>query len=72
MCDVAESCTGSGAACPADGFAPSSNSQPLAGSHVLVISSRRDLRGQIRDAVRNMSLIVDYVNSVSRAVYVAP
>ena len=51
-----------------DGFAPSSNSQPLAGSHVLVISSRRDLRGQVRDAVRNMSLIVDYVNTVEEAV----
>lgn len=50
-----------------DGFAPSTNSQPLAGSHVLVISSRRDLRGQIRDAVRNMSLIVDYVNSIEEA-----
>ena len=50
-----------------DGFAPSSNSQPLAGSHVLVISSRRDLRGQIREAVRNMSLIVDYVNTVEEA-----
>jgi len=50
-----------------DGFAPSSNSQPLAGSHVLVVSSRRDLRGQIRDAVRNMSLIVDYVNTVEEA-----
>jgi hypothetical protein len=50
-----------------DGFAPSSNSQPLAGSHVLVIASRRELRVQIRDSLRNMSLIVDFVNSVEEA-----
>ena len=50
-----------------DGFAPSSNSQPLAGSHVLVIASRREMRVQIRDALRNMSLIVDFVNSVDEA-----
>jgi hypothetical protein len=50
-----------------DGFAPSSNSQPLAGSHVLVVASRRDLRVQIRDALRNMSLIIDFVNSVDEA-----
>ena len=50
-----------------DGFAPSSNSQPLAGSHVLVIASRREVRMQIRDALRNMSLIVDFVNSIEEA-----
>lgn len=50
-----------------DGFAPSANSQPLAGSQVLVIASRRELRVQIRDALRNMSLIVDFVNSVDEA-----
>lgn len=51
-----------------DGFAPSANSQPLAGSHVLVIASRREIRVQIRDALRNMSLIIDFVNSVEEAV----
>lgn len=51
-----------------DGFAPSTNSQPLAGSHVLVIASRREMRTQIRDALRNMSLIIDFVNSVDEAV----
>ena len=51
-----------------DGFAPSTNSQPLAGSHVLVIASRREVRVQIRDALRNMSLIIDFVNSVDEAV----
>ncbi len=50
-----------------DGFAPSSNSQLLVGSHVLVISARRDVRGQVRDALRSMSLIIDYVNSVDEA-----
>ncbi len=50
-----------------EGFAPSSNSQPLAGSHVLVISARREMRLLIRDALRNMNLIVDFVNSVDEA-----
>ena len=50
-----------------DGFAPSSNSQPLAGSHVLVITARRELRVQIREALRHMSLIIDFVNSVDEA-----
>ena len=50
-----------------DGFSPSANSQPLAGSHVLVISSRRDMRAQLREALRSMSLIVDYVNTVEEA-----
>lgn len=50
-----------------EGFAPSSNSKPLAGSHVLVISARRELRVQVRDALRNMGLIVDFVASVDEA-----
>lgn len=50
-----------------EGFAPSTNSKPLAGSHVLVISSRRELRAQVRDALRNMGLIVDFVGSVDEA-----
>lgn len=50
-----------------EGFAPSTNSKPLAGSHVLVIASRRELRVQIRDALRNMGLIIDFVNSVEEA-----
>ena len=51
-----------------DGFAPSTNSKPLAGNHVLVVSSRRDMRVQVRDALRNMGLIVDFVNSVDEAI----
>jgi hypothetical protein len=50
-----------------EGFAPSSNSKPLAGSHVLVVASRRDVRVQIRDALRSMGLIIDFVNSVDEA-----
>lgn len=50
-----------------DGFAMSSHSQGLAGSHVLVVASRRDMRSQIRDALRGMSLIVDFVASVDEA-----
>jgi hypothetical protein len=50
-----------------DGFAPSTNSKPLAGNHVLVVSSRREMRSLIRDALRNMGLVVDFVNSVEEA-----
>ena len=50
-----------------DGFAMSSHSQGLAGSHVLVVASRRSMRTEIRDALRDMSLIVDYVGSVDEA-----
>jgi len=49
------------------GFSPSVNSKPLAGSQVLVVASRRDVRVQVRDAIRNMGLIVDFVNSVEDA-----
>jgi hypothetical protein len=50
-----------------EGFAPSTNSKPLAGSHVLVVASRRDLRVQVRDALRNMGLVIDFVGSVDEA-----
>lgn len=50
-----------------DGFAPSTNSKPLAGTHVLVVSSRREMRALIRDALKNMGLVVDFVNSVEEA-----
>ncbi|MFZ2652808.1 MAG: hypothetical protein WA210_22135 [Burkholderiaceae bacterium] len=43
------------------------DSRPLAGSQVLVISSRREMRVQIRDALRNMGLLIDFVSSVSEA-----
>ena len=45
----------------------SGNSKALAGSHVLVIASRREVRVMIRDALRNMSMLVDFVGSVEEA-----
>jgi len=50
------------------GFALSTNSKPLVGSHVLVIASRREMRLRVRDAIRHMGLIVDLVSSVEEAV----
>ncbi len=50
-----------------DGFAPSMNSKPLAGSHVLVLAQRRELRAEVRDALRDMGLIIDFVSSVEEA-----
>jgi hypothetical protein len=43
------------------------NSKPLAGSHVVVVASRRDVRVRIRDAIRHMGLIVDMVASIEEA-----
>lgn len=43
------------------------NSKPLAGSHLLIVSTRRDLRSQIQEAVRHMGLIIDVVNTVEEA-----
>ena len=49
------------------GFSSSISSKPVAGSQVLVVASRRDVRVQVRDAIRNMGLIIDFVNSVQEA-----
>jgi hypothetical protein len=49
------------------GFGLSSNSKPLAGSHVLVVASRRDMRVRVRDAIRHMGLVIDLVSSVEEA-----
>lgn len=46
---------------------PSANSKPLAGSHLLIVTPRRELRSQLQDAVRHMGLIVDMVNSMEEA-----
>jgi hypothetical protein len=50
-----------------DDEASSTNSKALAGSHVLVISSRRDLRVEVRDALKNMNLLMDFVGSIKEA-----
>jgi len=49
------------------GFDSSINSKPLAGSHVVVVASRREVRLRVRDAIRHMGLIVDLVSSVKEA-----
>lgn len=43
------------------------NSRPLAGRHVLVISARREIRSLVREALRPMGLLVDFVTSVEEA-----
>ena len=43
------------------------NSQPMVGRHVLVITSRRETRNGVRDTLRSMGLMVDYVGSVDEA-----
>lgn len=50
-----------------EGFALSSNSKPLAGSHVLIVASRRDMRMQLRESIKDMGLIIDMVSSVDEA-----
>ncbi|MBB2488243.1 hypothetical protein H5407_23695, partial [Mitsuaria sp. WAJ17] len=46
---------------------PSSNSKPLAGSHLLIVTPRRELRTQIQDSVRHMGLIIDVVGNMEEA-----
>jgi CheY-like chemotaxis protein len=43
------------------------NSQPLAGRHVLVLAARREVRNVVREALRPMGLMVDFVASVEEA-----
>lgn len=51
-----------------DRFAPSSlDSKPLAGSQVLVVASRREMRNLVRESIRHMGLMVDFVHSVADA-----
>lgn len=48
-------------------YAAATNSKPLAGHHVLMLAARRDLRADLREAVRHMGLVVDFVNTVEEA-----
>jgi hypothetical protein len=50
------------------GFSVSENSKPLAGSHVLVLAGNRDVRSEVKEALRHMGLLVDFVSSVEEAV----
>jgi len=49
------------------GFHSTFGSRPLAGHHVLVVAARRDLRQEIRDALRPLGLMIDFVGSVEGA-----
>lgn len=49
------------------GFGVSDNSKPLAGSHVLVVAGGREMRSIIKESIRHMGLLVDFVNSVEEA-----
>lgn len=50
-----------------EGFDSAINSKPLAGSHVVVVASRREVRARVRDSLRNMGLLVDLVGSIEEA-----
>jgi len=50
-----------------DGPALGPSSQPMVGRHVLVISSRRETRNCVRETLRPMGLMLDYVGSVDEA-----
>jgi len=50
-----------------DSGADALNSQPLAGRHVLVVSARREVRNTVREALRPMGLMVDFVTSADEA-----
>lgn len=51
-----------------EGFGTSFNSQPLAGSHVLVVAARREMRVAVRSAIADMGLLLDFVGSVEEAI----
>lgn len=40
------------------------NSQPLAGRHVMVLAARRDVRNAVRDALRPMGVLIDFVATI--------
>jgi len=49
------------------GFGVSDNSKPLAGSHVLVVVGGREVRSLVKESIRHMGLLVDFVNTVEEA-----
>ena len=49
------------------GFALAGESRPLAGNQVLVMSTRRDVRNQVRQAVAHMGLTLDFVTTTDAA-----
>jgi hypothetical protein len=49
------------------GFSVSENSKPLAGSHVLIVAGSREVRSLVKEALKPMGLLVDFVSSVEEA-----
>lgn len=47
--------------------APTTSGRALAGSHVLVVAARREVRKLVREALRTQGLMVDFVTSVDEA-----
>jgi CheY-like chemotaxis protein len=52
---------------PAVASSQAHNSQPLAGRHIMVLAGRREVRNVVREALRPMGLMVDFVASVEEA-----
>lgn len=50
-----------------DSPAAGPNSQPMLGRHVLVIASRRETRNSVRESLKPMGLMVDYVATLDEA-----
>jgi hypothetical protein len=50
------------------GFGMSENSKPLAGSHVLILVANREVRRLVKESIRPMGLLVDFVASVDEAI----
>jgi hypothetical protein len=42
-------------------------SQPMAGRHVLVMSAQRDVRNDVREALRPMGMMIDFVGTLDEA-----
>ena len=49
------------------GTSTAPNSQPLAGTHLLAVAARREVRQQLREALQHMGLILDFVPSLAEA-----
>lgn len=56
-----------GAESAANSAGDSINSRPLAGSHVLAVSGRREVRSIIREVARPLGVMLDFVGSVEEA-----
>ena len=50
-----------------DGPSAGPSSQPMVGRHVLVIASRRETRNSVRETLRPMGLMLDYVATIDEA-----